>query len=245
LRKVTAEAPSYVRPHLHVALLTTAVALNTVRAAAADGLRVTCDVTPYHLAMHDGWVGGDRRFSWAAAGTPWAGERGAAEPYDSSTRVDPPLRDPEDAIALLAGIEDGSIVAIATDHAPWRSIDKEVPFGDSQPGMSGLETALGLLLEGVAAGRLSLRRVIRALTVGPWRVLDGGRRVLREPGIRKGEPANLVIFDRADRWKVESGQLRSRGHNTPLLGQTLPGRVLLTLSGGRVAYVDREIAPDA
>jgi dihydroorotase len=194
--------------------------------------------------MHDGWVGGDRRFSWNAAGTPWSGERGAAEPYDSSTRVDPPLRDPEDAIALLAGIEDGSIVAIATDHAPWRSIDKEVPFGDAQPGMTGLETALGLLLEAVAAGRLSLRRVIRALTVGPWRVLDGGRRTLREPGIRENEPANLVMFDRADRWRVEPETLRSRGHNTPLLGQSLPGRVLLTLADGRIAYVDRELASD-
>jgi dihydroorotase len=236
LRQVSTEAPPDVRPHLHVAHVSTAESLAIVRAAASEGLRVTCDVTPHHLALHDGWVGGDRRFSWDAAGSPWAGQQSEAAPYDASTRVEPPLRSPDDAIALLAGIEDGSIAAVATDHRAWRSIDKEVPFGEAQPGMTGLETALGLLLEAVSAGRLSLRRVVRALTVGPWRVLDGGNHGLREPGIREGEPASLVVFDRADRWRVEAGALRSRGHNTPLLGGRLPGRVLLTLVDGRVAY---------
>lgn len=238
LRQVAAEAPPDVRPHLHVAHLSTAESLAAVRAATQDGLHVTCDVTPHHLAMHDGWVGGDRRYSWAAASAPWAGEPGEAPPYVSSTRVEPPLRGPDDAIALLAGIEDGTITAIATDHSPWLSVDQDVPFGDARPGISGLESALGLLLEAVNAGRLSLKRVVRALTVGPWRVLDGARFGLAEPAIREGSPANLVIFDRADAWRVESGALLSRGRNTPLMGRDLPGRVLLTVAAGRVAYVD-------
>ena len=241
LRQVTSEAPTDVRPHLHVAHVSTAESLAAVRAAARDGLHVTCDVTPHHLAMHDGWIGGDRRYTWAAASAPWSGEHGDAPPYVSATRVEPPLRGPEDAIALLAGIEDGTITAIATDHSPWLSVDQEVPFGDARPGMSGLETALGLLLEAVNAGRLSLKRVVRAMTVGPWRVLDGGRLGLAEPAIRAGAQANLVLFDRADTWRVEASALASRGRNTPLLGRTLPGRVLLTVAGGRVAYADASL----
>lgn len=238
LRQVTAEAPPDVRPHLHVAHLSTAESLAAVRNAAREGLHVTCDVTPHHLALHDGWVGGDRRYSWAAASSPWSGERGDAPPYATATRVEPPLRGPDDAIALLAGIEDGTITSIATDHSPWLSVDQEVPFGDARPGISGLETCLGLLLEAVNAGRLSLKRVVRALTVGPWRVLDGGRFGLAEPALREGEPANLVVFDRADAWRVNDAGLLSRGHNTPLLGRDLPGRVLLTVAAGRVAHAD-------
>jgi dihydroorotase len=83
---------------------------------------------------------------------------------------------------------------------------------------------------------------MRALTVGPWRVLDGGRYGLPEPAIRAGAPANLVLFDRADAWRVESGALLSRGRNTPLLGRELPGRVLLTVAGGHVAHVDTAIS---
>jgi dihydroorotase len=237
LRQVTAEAPPDVRPHLHLAHLSTAESLATVRAAAREGLHVTCDVTAHHLCLHDGWIGGDRRYSWAAATAPWSGEPGEAAPYASATRVDPPLRGPEDAIALLAGVEDGTITSIATDHSPWPSVDQDVPFGDAKAGMTSLETTLGLLLEAVAAGRLSLRRVLRALTVGPWRVLDGSRHGIPEPGIREGSAANLVVFDRSERWRVTAESLRSRGRNTPLLGRELPGRVLVTVSGGRVAHI--------
>lgn len=242
LRQVTGEAPPDVRPHLHVAHLSTSDSLAAVRAAANEGLQVTCDVTPHHLAMHDGWTGGDRRYSWSAASSPWSGVGGEASPYMAATRVEPPLRGPEDAIALLAGIEDGTITAVATDHSPWLSVDQDLPFGDAKPGMSGLETALGLLLEAVNAGRLSLRRVVRAMTVGPWRVIDGGRFGLLEPAIREGHPANLVLFDRSDAWRVDVSTLASRGRNTPLLGRDLPGRVLLTLSAGRVAYADPGLA---
>lgn len=242
LRQVSAEAPSDVRPHLHLAHLSVAGSIDLVRAARAEGLRITCDVSAAHLALHDGWLGGDRRWSWDAAGSPWAGRRdGDAAPYHPSTRADPPLRGPEDALALLAAIEDGTVDAITSDHAPARAVDVELPFGDAAAGMSGLETTLGLVLETVAAGRLGLVRAMRALSLGPWRALEGGRLDLPEPALRAGSEANLVVFDRDDRWEVSADALRSRGRNTPLLGRSLPGRILFTIARGRLAWSD----PDA
>ena len=117
-------------------------------------------------------------------------------------------------------------------------MDKELPFGEAVPGIAGLETALGLVLEAVAAGRLGLARAMRALSVGPYRVLDGARHGLAEPALRQGASADLVVFDRGDRWTVDRAALRSRAGNTPFGGRSLPGRVLLTVSRGRVAWLD-------
>jgi dihydroorotase len=104
--------------------------------------------------------------------------------------------------------------------------------------MTGLETTLGLVLEAVAAGRLGLVRAMRALSLGPWRALEGGRLELPEPALRAGTEANLVVFDRDERWEVGSASPRSRGRNTPLMGRSLPGQVLFTIARGRVAWVD-------
>ncbi len=200
---------------------------------------MTCDVAAHHLVLHDGWPGGDRRWSWDAAVDSWAGSRpGDPAPYHPGTRVEPPLRGPEDAIALIAALEDGTIDAIASDHAPARAVDVQRPFGEAAAGMTSLETTLGLILEAVDAGRLSLVRAMRALSLGPWRALDGVRLALPEPSLRLGSEANLVVFDRADRWLVDDQGLRSRGHNTPLIGRSLPGRVLLTIARGRLAWSD-------
>ena len=213
--------------------------LEPVRTARAEGLRVTCDVAAHHLALHDGWPGGDRRWSWDAAADPWAGPRpGDPAPYHPGTRTEPPLRGPEDAIALIAALEDGTIDAIASDHAPARAVDVQRPFGEAAAGMSSFETTLGLVLEAVDSGRLSLVRAMRALSLGPWRALDGARLDLPEPSLRVGAEANLVVFDRADRWLVDERSLRSRGRNTPFIGRSLPGRVLLTIARGRLAWSD-------
>jgi len=123
---------------------------------------------------------------------------------------------------------------VATDHAPHATVDKEVEFGLAANGIAGLETALGLLLEVVAAGRLSLMAAIRALTTGPADVL--GERLGRSVGLIEGAAADLVVFDRGERWTVDGDSLASRGRNTPILGRELPGKVLLTLAGGRIAY---------
>jgi dihydroorotase len=105
--------------------------------------------------------------------------------------------------------------------------------------MTGLETTLGLVLEAVAAGRLGLVRAIRALSLGPWRALEGGRLGVPEPTLRPGTEASIVVFDRDERWEVDVGSLRSRGRNTPLLGRSLPGRVLFTIARGRIAWSDQ------
>lgn len=238
LRQVSAEMPPDVRPHLHLTGVSVADSLDPIRAARNDGLRVTCDVFPHHLAMHDGWLGGDRRWAWDAVSAPWSGEPGEADPYDVDTRLDPPLRSPEDAIALLAALEDGTIDAIASQHAPARAVDKELPFGEAVPGIAGLETTLGIVLEAVDAGRLGLARAVRALSLGPWRAIEGGRHGVPEPALREGAEASIVVIDRRDRWTVERAALRSRARNVPLAGRSLPGRVLLTTARGRVAWLD-------
>jgi dihydroorotase len=186
---------------------------------------VTCDVTPHHLALTDEWIAGSRRWAWEGEG-----DRSAA-PFDPSLRVNPPLRTADDAAACLEALLDGTADAIATDHAPHTVVDKEVEFGLAANGISGIETALGLVLAAVDAGRLPLLRAVQALTVGPAGVLG------RPTGFVEGEPADLVVFDRGARWAVTPDALASRGKNSPLIGLELPGEVLLTLAGGRVAYV--------
>jgi dihydroorotase len=136
----------------------------------------------------------------------------------------------------LAGLADGTVDAVATDHAPHRRVDKEVEFGLAAPGLSGLETALGILLEAVEAGRIDLLRAITVLTTGPAGVLGG--RLGRPAGLEEGEAANLVVFDRRASWLVNPESLQSKGKNTPLLGRQLPGRILLTVAGGRIAHAD-------
>jgi dihydroorotase len=225
---------------LHLTHLSTAGALELVRGAKAAGLPVTCDVTPHHLALTDEWLAGARRWAWDASGDPWADGAIETQPYDSSLRVNPPLRSVADAAAVLAALLDGTADAVATDHAPHAEVDKGVEFGYAANGISGIETALGVLLAAVDAGRLPLAPAIAALTVGPAAVL-GARTRRQDPGLTEGATADLVVFDRADRWTVAPDELRSRGKNSPLLGRSLAGRVLLTVADGRIAW---EVAAD-
>ena len=238
LAEVVRDVPA---ARLHLTHLSTAESLAHVRRAKEAGMPVTCDVTPHHLALTDEWLAGARRWAWQAldeageARDPWRDRALEADPYDSALRVNPALRSALDARACLEALIDGTIDAVATDHAPHTQIDKDVEFGLARPGMAGIETALGLLLELVDAGLLSLERAIQALTTGPARVLGSA---VPEPGVVEGAPADIVIFDRGARWTVESGALRTRGWGSPLLGRSLPGTVLLTVAGGRVAHAD-------
>jgi dihydroorotase len=235
LDEVSRAAPAGAAPRLHLTHLSTGAAVGLVRAAKTSGLAVTCDVTPHHLVMHDGWVAGDRRWAWQAMEAPWVGGSTEAGPYDTATRVNPPLRTPTDAAALAAGLSDGTIDAIATDHAPHTRVAKEVEYGDAATGISGLETALGQLLAAVDAGVLDLLTVVRALTVGPDRVLGVAGSSARS-GLVVGALADLVVLDRRSTWRVDAASLRTLGHNTPLLGRDLPGRVRMTVAGGRWAW---------
>ncbi|MEZ0240483.1 MAG: dihydroorotase [Chloroflexota bacterium] len=239
---------------LHLAHLSTAESVDLVRRAKRSGLPVTCDVTPHHLALSDEWVAGSRRLAWDAidadgvARDPWRDGAITGPPFDPSVRVDPPLRSPVDAAACLAGLLDGTIDAVATDHAPQREVDKAVEFGLAAGGIAGIETALGLLLAAVDAGRLPLRRALAALTMGPSAVLSAELPGRDDPrpaaggaaagGLVVGEPADLVVFDRSERWRVTPDSLRSKAKINPLLGWELAGRVLFTVAGGRLAFAD-------
>ena len=256
LAEVVASYPASARPHLHLTHLSTAGSVELVRRAKAAGLPVTCDVTPHHLALHEGWVAGDRRYAWEVGDEPWTGGPAEALPFDQSTRVNPPLRTPADALALWGGLADGTVDAIATDHAPHTQVDKLVEFADALPGISGIETAWGLVQAGVEAGLLPLAAAIRALTTGPATVLGpaagtaldgaavggaaGGSAAPLVHGLTEGRAATLVVIDTADTWGVAPEALRSKGKNSPLLGRRLRGRVLATIVEGRFAHADVE-----
>jgi dihydroorotase len=231
---------------LYLTHLSTADSLDHVRRAKAAGLPVTCDVTPHHLALTDEWLAGARRWAWESidedgtARDPWRDGAIEAPPFDAAVRVNPPLRSPVDARACRLALADGTVDAVATDHAPHTEVDKAVEFGLAKPGIAGIETALGILLEAVDAGELELETVIRALTNGPARVLGASVSGAGAAGLVEGRPIDLVVFDRSDRWTVEPLALRSRGFGNPLVGRSLPGRVLATIAGGRIAHVDGE-----
>jgi dihydroorotase len=220
---------------LHLTHLSTGGALDQVRRAKAAGLPVTCDITPHHLVLTDEWVAGARRWAWEAGDDPWTDGALVAPPYDPSLRVNPPLRPCGDAAACLDALLDGTADAVATDHAPHTEVDKAVEFGLATNGISGLETALGVLLAAVDAGRLPLIRAIEAITVGPSAVLAGRSR-RGAAGLTEGSTADLVVFDRSDSWIVTHEALLSRGKNSPLVGMHLRGRVLMTVAGGTLAY---------
>jgi len=217
---------------LHLTHLSTSAAVDAVRRAKDCGLPVTCDVTPHHLSLTDAWVAGDRRFAWEEeAGTlPEALDPALA--YDGRCRVNPPLPSRADALALLEGVADGTVDAIATDHAPHPPERKAVEFANAAPGLIGLETALSIGLAAVAAGTLDLVRLMAVLGAGPAGIIGEGRTL--EPGTL----ADLVVFDARARWRVEPEALASASTNTPLLGMELPGVVRLTIAGGRVTYAD-------
>jgi dihydroorotase len=215
----------------HAAHLSTAGAVALVRQAKRDGLPVTAEVTPHHLLLTDAWVAGERSGPLADA----LAALGLAVPpgarYDTNTKVNPPLRAVTDCAALLEGIRDGTIDAIATDHAPHTTVDKVCEYADAAFGISGFETALASLLALVHAGRLELPTLVAALTIRPARAwnLDAG-------ALAPGAPADLTIFDPDEQWTVEPDRFASRGKNTPLAGLTLRGRVRQTWLGGRRVY---------
>ena len=229
--------------HLHLTHVSTAGALELIRRAKAAGLPVTCDITPHHLALTDEWIAGARRFAWEAGPDPdpWRDDGRPAAPFATALRVNPPLRTPADALACLAALRDGTADAIATDHAPHTEVDKAVEFGMAANGISGIETAIGLVLAAVDAGELTLARAVALLTVGPAGILGARSRRAGRVGLVEGAPADLVVIDRSEGWAVTVDALRSRGKNSPLVGMELPGRVLVTLADGRTAYEASEV----
>ncbi|HEV8229143.1 MAG TPA: dihydroorotase [Candidatus Limnocylindria bacterium] len=211
---------------LHLTHISTRGAIALIRAAKSKGIRITCDVTPHHLSLTDEWVAGDRTFAWdgpVGGLRPPPTPRGV--PYDSSTKVNPPLRERSDVRALWDGLADGTVDAIATDHAPHASVRTDVEFDQAAFGISGLETALSLVLGGVAAGWCDRATVIRALTAGPAGIL----------GIAVPDDDWIAIDTEAE-WTVSADALTSLGKNTPLAGRTLRGRVVHAVVDGGARF---------
>jgi dihydroorotase len=193
----------------HVAHLSAARTAALVRDAKRRGLPVTCEATPHHLTLTDA----------------------ECASYDPHTKVMPPLRTDADVAALLEALADGTIDAIATDHAPHSPVEKDVEFECAAPGMLGLETAVPLVLELVRRQVIDARRAIALMSDGPARTfaLDGGRLV-------DGGVADLAVIDPGRAFTIEADALASRSKNTPWLGKTLTGRAVLTLLAGNAVF---------
>jgi len=196
---------------LHVAHLSTAGGVRAVRDAKRRGLRVTAEVTPHHLALTDEDVG--------------------ASGYSTDFKMNPPLRSAEDVRAVREGLADGTIDAIATDHAPHSSVEKDVEFDAAANGIVGLETAFPVCLALARQGVLSEKRLVEALTVGPARAfgLPGG-------ALARGAAADYAIVDPAAEWVLDPARLHSKGKNTPWKGRRLAGRCSMTIVGGRIVH---------
>jgi len=200
---------------LHLAHVSTAGAVEQIRRAKENGIVVTAEVTPHHLALTDAAIGSGAR----------------NRPYNTNARVNPPLRTQRDADALLRGLREGVIDCIATDHAPHREVDKACEFDDASPGISNIETAYGMLTKLVHAGSLQMVELIAALTYRPamaWRLPYGTLSI--------GGPADITVLDPARSWVVDPEKFLSKGKNSPLAGETLRGAVHMTIAQGAIAY---------
>ena len=213
--------------HFHVAHLSTAGSADLVRQAKAKGLRVTAEVTPHHLTLSEEWVLGTHGVIEADAPVTSAA-------YETRAKMSPPLRSLGDQAALIDALRDGTIDAIATDHAPHTFSDKATPFDEAANGISVLETAFGSLMGLVHAGELDLPTLAHRMAAGPASVL--GERFAELATLAEGTPADLVLFDPDEEWVVDAASFASKGKNTPLDGQTLKGRVKMTIAGGEIAY---------
>jgi dihydroorotase len=195
--------------HLHVAHVSTAGAVELIRAARERGVHVTAEVTPHHLTLTDEATLG----------------------YDTNTKMAPPLRGRRDVDACRAGLAEGTIDAIATDHAPHAVHEKDVEFTAAPPGVIGLETAVPVTLDLVRAGQLSPLEWVRRLSTGPARIV--GR-----PGgsLAVGAPADLTVIDPERRWVYDPAKGFSKSRNSPWVGGEMVGRAVLTIVGGTLVY---------
>ena len=193
----------------HVAHISTAEAVDCVRRAKARGLRVTCEAAPHHFSLTDLDVGDYRTFA----------------------KMAPPLRSEENRAAIVEGLKDGTIDAIAPDHAPHDQESKRLPMAHAANGIVGLETLLPLSLELYHRGHMTLIDLLRRLTLAPAELLN-----LPAGRLAKGAPADLVLFDPDMPWKVDTSKFRSMSKNSPFDGRPVQGRALRTVVDGRSLY---------
>jgi dihydroorotase len=195
---------------VHLMHLSARESVDALRSAQAAGVAATGEATPHHLCLTDE----------------------AVRNLDSNLKMNPPLRAEEDRQALVEGVRDGTIAAIATDHAPHAAYEKEVPFEEAPFGVTGLETAFAVLnTRLVEPGVLPLATVLERMSAGPARIYG-----LEPPRIAVGAPANLVVLDLETTWSVAADEFRSRSANSWLLGATLKGKVVQTVAYGKVVF---------
>jgi dihydroorotase len=195
---------------LHLMHLSARESVELLAGARAAGVQASGEVTPHHLCLTDE----------------------AVRSLDPNLKMNPPLRTEADRAALLAALNDGTIEAVATDHAPHSHEEKDVPFEAAPFGVTGLETAFAALNTWlVQPGLLGLDTLLERMSAGPARIFG-----LERPRIAVGAPANLVLLSTGATWKVTSERFRSRSLNSWLLGHSLTGRVLMTVAAGRVAF---------
>ncbi len=199
---------------LHIAHVSTEGSVDLIRHAKQKGIKVTAEVTPHHLTLTEEKVLG----------------------YDTNAKVNPPLRTKKDIQALIQGLNDNTIDAIATDHAPHTEADKRCEFALAPFGISGLETALGSLMSLVHAGQLTLTTLISKLTGEPAKII--GDRYGKLGTLAIGTLADITIFDPDREWVVNTRAFASQGKNTPLAGSVLKGKVMATIFQGKLVYKD-------
>ncbi|HEX4007636.1 MAG TPA: dihydroorotase [Acidobacteriaceae bacterium] len=197
--------------HLHVAHLSTKKALDAVRAARKSGLHVTCEVTPHHFVLTEERIG----------------------LYDTNAKMNPPLRAESDRAAMIEGLLDGTVDAIATDHAPHAAHEKEQEFDRAPNGITGLESALGLAISILhVRHKMPMATVLGLLSSRPAAALG-----LRGHGsLAVGAAADVVVFDPAEKWTFQAADSRSKSKNTPFDGWAMQGRVHTTISAGRIVF---------
>jgi dihydroorotase len=201
---------AYERQPLHLLHLSARESVEALRAAQAAGVRASGEVTPHHLCLTDE----------------------AVRSLDANLKMNPPLRSAEDRAALVEALRDGTIAAVATDHAPHARHEKEAPFEAAPFGVTGLETAFSALYTHlVQAGLLPLATLLERMSAGPARIYG-----IEPPQVAVGAEANLVLIDPEAEWEVEERRFRSRSANSWLLGGRLRSQVLLTVAAGRVAF---------
>ena len=220
--------------HLHIQHLSTARAVQLVAEARARDVHVTAEVTPHHLTLTQDAIAFGLDDNGGGGG---GGEHGDLL-YDTNAKVNPPLREAADVAACVEGLRTGVIDCIATDHAPHARHEKQTEFDQAPPGLIGLETAFGLSMRLVHEGRLDLATLIERFTAGPVRAwgLDARTGIAGLGTLKIGAPGDVAILDPGAEWIVDAATIASRSSNTPLLGETLRGRVLTTVAAGQVVY---------
>ena len=201
---------AYEQQPLHLMHLSARESVEALSRAQATAVRATGEVTPHHLCLTDE----------------------AVRSLDANVKMNPPLRSVDDRAALVEALRDGTISCVATDHAPHSREEKDVPFEEAPPGVTGLETAFAALnTHLVGPGLITLRTLLERMSAGPARAFG-----LEPPRIAVGATANLVLLDTETAWRVTEDGFRSRSANSWLLGQTVKGKVLMTIAAGRVVH---------